>query len=374
MKIAILCCYAPAVQAFLRETVRELQERGHRVTVLAPQDDKAFEKLEAQGVVCYPVALDRGGTNPLSDLAGGRDVAQKLRQIRPDTVLCFQAKAVAYGLPAARRAGVARRFAMITGIGSVLANPPQGFKARLMRLVLKTLYRRALRLAAAVFFENRDNASLFQRWRLVKEKQIRLLPGIGVDLHEFAFAPMPERCNFLFIGRYNRDKGLPEFLRAARDLRGEGMDARFWVIGGYDINPTALTQADIAPYAEDESVEFLGPQPDVRPFLAGCCAFVLPSHHEGTPKVILEAMATGRPIITTHAPGCRERVWEGENGFLVPIGDVQALKDACRKLYENPALAARMGVRGREICAEKFDVARVTALILKEVAVDYGTV
>jgi len=374
MKAAILTCYAPSVLLFRMDMIRAMQAAGCEVAVLTPPDERAAAKLREAGVTHLGIALSRNGTNPFSDLAGMRDVRDKLRALQPDIFFCYHAKAVSYGLRAAKQAGVKRRFAMITGIGSILANPPQGIKARLVRLALQLSYRLAIRHATAVFFQNRDNADFFLRRRLVKRAQIRMIPGSGVNLNTFSKAPLPENRNFLFVGRLNRDKGVPELLEAARSLRAEGLPITVQVIGYFDTNPTSLSEAAIAPYIEDGSIEFLGFQEDVRPFLTECYAFVLPSYHEGTPRSVLEAMAVGRPIITTDAPGCRETVREGENGFLVPVGDVEALKNACRKLCGDPELAARMGARSRALCQEIFDVHKINAQILKELEICYDTV
>ena len=183
-----------------------------------------------------------------------------------------------------------------------------------------------------------------------------MVPGSGVNLERFPYTPLPKNHDFLFVGRLIRDKGLMEYMEAGRILRKTVPDAKLHVIGYFDPNQTMLSIADLQPYIDDGTIVFHGKQDNVLPFLQQCFTFVLPSYHEGTPRSVLEALSVGRPVITTDAPGCRETVKEGENGFLVPVKDATALTDAMLRLCNEPQTAQNMAAASRRYAESKFDV------------------
>jgi glycosyltransferase involved in cell wall biosynthesis len=174
---------------------------------------------------------------------------------------------------------------------------------------------------------------------------------------------------FLLIARLIGDKGIREFVQAAQLIQRSYPDCRFLLVGGLDSNPDAISQIELDDWIHNGMVEYLGRLDDVRPAIARASVYVLPSYREGTPRSVLEAMAMGRAIITTDAPGCRETVIDGENGFLVPVKSVDALVDAMTRFIEDPDLAVRMGKRSREIAEEKYDVHKVNAVMLKEMGI-----
>ncbi|MCL2670820.1 MAG: glycosyltransferase family 4 protein [Clostridiales bacterium] len=365
-KVAVLCCDAPTLLTLRLDLLRDFMRAGLETTVLAPADPKTERALLAEGLSFIPVPLDRNGTKVSADIKAARAVKKVLQALQPDLLFCFHAKAVVYGLPAAKVAKVPARFALINGLGSVLMHRGTDLRGKLLRRLLLFQYRYALKRARTVFFQNPDNAKLFVDGGIVDPDKLRILNGSGVNLENFLPTPLPNEKRFLFVGRFLADKGLPEFLEAARRLTREGLPATFAMAGYYDSNPSAMQPEDVEPYIRDGSVQFLGFLKDIRPALCDCYAFVLPSHHEGTPRSALEAMATGRAIITTDAPGCRETVRDGRNGFLLPVGNVDALADAMRKLAGDRELAKRMGKRSREYAQERFDVREVNRVILEE--------
>jgi glycosyltransferase involved in cell wall biosynthesis len=194
--------------------------------------------------------------------------------------------------------------------------------------------------------------------------------GSGVDLDKFVFiSPLKVKPVFLLIARLIGDKGIREFVQAAQLIQRSYPDCRFLLVGGLDSNPDAISQIELDDWIHNGMVEYLGRLDDVRPAIARASVYVLPSYREGTPRSVLEAMAMGRAIITTDAPGCRETVIDGENGFLVPVKSVDALVDAMTRFIEDPDLAVRMGKRSREIAEEKYDVHKVNAVMLKEMGI-----
>ncbi len=198
-----------------------------------------------------------------------------------------------------------------------------------------------------------------------------VLNGSGVHLDKFPVAPKPSsRASFLMIARLLEAKGVREFVAAASELRDLHSDVSFRLAGWIDTSPDSISRSELEEWIDQGHIEFLGRLNDVRPAIANSTVYVLPSfYREGTPRTILEAMAMGRAIITTDAPGCRETVIDGENGFLVPVKSIDALVDAMQKFINDPELAVRMGKRSREIAEEKYDVHKVNAVMLREMGI-----
>ena len=229
----------------------------------------------------------------------------------------------------------------------------------------------SLKRAAKVFFQNQDDETLFRQLELLPSSiPSVVVNGSGVDLSVFEVAPISlSTIDFLLIGRLLGDKGVREYEQAARKIKVRYPQAIFRLVGWIDTNPDAIRQVELDDWVAAGTLEFVGKIEDVRPIIAASTVYVLPSYREGTPRTVLEAMAMGRPIITTDAPGCRETVIDGENGFLVPVKSVDALVDAMLKFIEDPMLAPRMGKRSREIAEEKYDVHKVNAVMLREMGI-----
>jgi len=290
-------------------------------------------------------------------------------------VLSYTIKPVIFGTLAAARVGVVHRHALITGLGSAFFM--QGWKGRGVRFVVEHLYRRALRKCSCVFVQNAEIKQIFEEKRIVKANQVQVVRGSGIALENFprtAFPPGDAR--FLFLGRLLRDKGIMEFCEAAKILKREIPSARFIIAGAVDSNPTGIALGEIQRWHREGVIELLPFQSDVRPLLQQCTTYVLPSYHEGLPRSVLEAMATGRPVITTDTIGCRETVINagapdsegirtGDNGLLVPVRSVEPLAAAMLRLATDAGLRERMGSRGREIAEQQFDVRLINDVMLR---------
>jgi glycosyltransferase involved in cell wall biosynthesis len=312
--------------------------------------------------------LDRAGTNPLGELALRSFYDKFMESEKPDIVIAYNPKPVFYAIPAARRAGIQRSAAMITGLGYAFTS--RDLKARLLSLVAMRLYRRALPLASTVIFQNTDDRTRFEHLGLLGAvRDVQTIPGSGVDLEHFPNVPIteePSRIDFLYLGRFLRDKGVADFAEAARALHALRTDTnrfRCQVAGGVDENPSSVTESDIQHWAKSGTLENLGRLEDPRPALAACSVLVLPSYGEGMPMAVLEAMATGRAIITSEAPGCRETIVDGESGILVPPGSPAALAVAMEQFLEDPALVVSMGRAARVRAAKMFDSRTVNARV-----------
>lgn len=346
--------------------LRALVARGWRVVAAAPDDGDTGSRLAAMGVEFAPLPLRRAGMNPLADLATLSHFWRLFRRERPAVALFYTIKPVIYGSLAAWLARVPRRISMITGLGYAFTEGG-GRRALLLGLVQR-LYRLALRRNRRVIFQNPDDMRLFVERGLVRDAgQCQRVHGSGVDLDHYAPAPLPSEPVFLLVGRLLADKGVREYAAAAAELKAEFPQARFQLVGWLDSNPSSIRQAELDAWIAAGTVEFLGRLSDVRPALHACSVYVLPSYREGTPRSVLEALAVGRAVVTTDAPGCRETVIDGVNGWLVPVADASALATAMRRLIVEPSLREQMGAASLRLARELYDVHKVNADIIAAV-------
>ncbi len=325
--IFIMGSYAESLVNFRGQLLCEMVARGHQVHACAPvASNEIMERLSAFGVKYHFVPLDRTGMNPLHDVEFIIKLVFILKSIKPDIYLGYTIKSVIYGSIAARLAGVPAIFSMITGLGFSFSGDT--FKSRVVGRVSGLLYRLALRFNRNIIFQNPDDLELFKKRGFVrKEKQLVLVNGSGVDIDEFAPVAYPSTLSFLLIARLIRDKGIYEYISAAIRVREMYPGVNFRLAGWIDKNPNSIDESDLKSWQESGDIEFIGRLDDVRPSIANSSVYVLPSYREGTPRTVLEAMAMGRPIITTDVPGCRETVINGVNGYLVHDHDVDGLVD-----------------------------------------------
>jgi len=371
-KFLLIAGYPDSLLNFRGPLLRALLAEGLEVHVAAPDlpaYSKTRQQLEGLGVQVHEVALQRTGINPLADMTTVYQLWRLMRRINPYFCLGYTVKPVIYGNIAAWLAGVPRRFALITGLGYAFQGNA-GQRSWLRRTV-QGLYQTALGRAHKVFFQNPDDESLFNTLGIIKPtyRKTVVVNGSGIDVSSFTEAPMPSVTQFLLIARLLGDKGVREYVKAATIVRQQHPDVRFGLVGWIDENPDAISQKELQRWIDEGDIQFYGRLDDVKPAIAQSSVYVLPSYREGTPRTVLEAMAMGRPIITTDAPGCRETVIDGVNGFLVPVKAVRELAVAMLKFVEEPELIASMGSRSREMAEEKYDVNKVNAHMLKEMEV-----
>jgi glycosyltransferase involved in cell wall biosynthesis len=344
----------PVMQAF--------RDAGYSVAAAAPEENGAdtahARHLRDRGFDFYPVAMSRSGTNPAEDLATLGQLKKLYRTLSPAAVCHFTIKPVIYGSLAARGLPGIRVINNISGLGTVF------IKTTPVTLLVKSLYRRALRRADTVFFQNPDDRELFLAFRLAAAEKTALLPGSGVDLERFVppSEPTPFEAGtgpfrFLLIARMLSDKGITEFARAAALLAGRGKDAEAVLLGGIDTgNRTAISEEELAAWAAEGHIRYFGSAEDVRPEIAAADCVVLPSYREGTPRTLLEAAAMGKPLIATDVPGCRQAVDHGSNGLLCAVRDPESLADAMEEVMAlTPEARRAMGAASRRLAEERFD-------------------
>lgn len=337
------------------------QGEGFDVHVATPQSDDV-EKLLAAGLTFHPIPLTRRGSILREEVASVIALYRLYRKVKPDLVHLVTIKPVLYGGIAARLAGVPAVVSALTGLGYVFI--AQGLKASVMRLFVKGAYRFALgHTNGRVIFQNPDDRSSFLKSRLIDARQTVLIKGSGVDMTQFSPTSEPPGPPLVvFAARMLWDKGVGEFVEAAKYLCELGINARFALVGDTDSgNPAAVPNSQLEIWKKSGVVEWWGQHTNMPMVFAQSHVVCLPSYREGLPKVLIEAAASGLPIVTTDVPGCREIVRHDENGLLIPVRDVAALAEALRRLIEDAVLRRRMGARGREIAIAEFSVERVVS-------------
>lgn len=344
----------------LPETLGALRE-GYEVHVATPAGERSGE-ISALGFIHHNLLLSRSGRNPLRELASLLAFYRLFRHVKPDLLYLMTVKPILYGGIAARLAGVRAVVAAVFGMGFLFTD--NGFRTRILRALVSKLYYFALgQRNIRVIFQNPTDQALMGSLGVVAPENTVLIKGSGVDLNRFNVCPEPEgRPIVLMAARLLYDKGVLEYIEAVRELRCQGIDARFLLAGDRDDgNPSSVTARDLDAWEENGEVEFLGFRKDMPGLLSGVNVVVLPSYREGLPRVLEEAAACGRAIVTTDVPGCRDAIEPGITGLLVPVRDAPALAQAIRQLVEDRALRQRMGAAGRQLAERSYSVENIVA-------------
>jgi len=367
MKVLILSSFAFSLINFRGRLIEAMGQAGHEVVACAPDSDTEVERqLAAIGARYCRTAMDRTGSSPLADLRTLLRYIAIIRRERPDVVLAYTQKPIIYGGLAARLFSRTRFYALLSGLGYVFSPAAEG--RPVLRAIVARLYRSAIARARAIFVFNADDRGELIAHGIVGAcAPVIQVPGSGVDIAHFAEAAIPAGpVRFLMIARLMLDKGIVEYAEAARRLKERYPEAIFMLLGRLDLeNPTGISEDDLAAWVDSGVIDYHPETRDVRPLLISSTAFVLPSYYrEGLPRTLLEAMATGRPLITTDLPGCRETVIEGRNGFLVPPRHVDALCTAMEQFLIDRSLAAAMGSASRMFAVDRFDVEKVNRQLL----------
>lgn len=372
MKIFVLGNQARALVNFWSVLMECMRAAGLEVVCCVPDprsEDRQWEDvLRGRGLRVLSYPLDRKGLNPLHDAATAAALFRLFRHEKPDMLFASTIKPVIYGCSAARLAGVPHIFATITGLGYTFE--ADSLLKKCINKCAVLLYKVALSGAEKIFFQNSDDRQVFAEAGIIRDSptapdgRVVMCRGTGVDVERFAAMPPSQEPIFLLVGRLLEAKGLPEYAAAARMLKAQYPAARFQVLGPPEqgLGSVPLTQVQAWHAAGD--IEYLGQTNDVRPYINAASVMVLPSWREGTPCSIMEGMSMGRAAVVTDAPGCREVVIDGVNGFRVPLRSPEMLAAAMRRFITEPALITRMGAESRRMAEEEFDARKVAAHIL----------
>lgn len=364
MKIAVLSSHTSSLFWFRMDMMKDFIKHGHEVIAIGPEPESSWKiKFEENGIQYKQLYVERNSINPFSDLKTYMQLNKFMKEEKPDKIFAYQAKTVVYGSLAAKVNRIKEVYPLIAGLGSIFRG--EGLKNKIIKTVMKIEYRAACKASKKVFFQNNDDKNEFINNGLIKEDKVVIINGSGVNLEKFKPEPLPDTPAFLFIGRLIKDKGVMEYLEACKRIRTKYPEVRCLLVGPYDSNPSALQPEELEPFIEQNIIEYFGEQSDVRPYLKQCSTYILPSYHEGTPKTVLEAMAIGRPIITSDAPGCRETVTDGYNGFLVAIKDIDGLVKRMETIIQDPKMSKLMAERSLKLAREKYDVNLINKSIMQ---------
>lgn len=344
---------------------RAVQDLGHEVHVATIPDGPTAD-IGTAGFEFHPLRFSRGGMNAMDEWVSLRLIRRLYRELKPKLVYQVTIKPVIYGTLAARREHVPAVLSVISGFGYFAAH--SGWRGRPFRQLGFALYRFALRHPnQKVIFHNSDNREDFVARKILHRKDSEVMPGSGVDLEYFHATQQPEGTPLVVLpARMLRDKGVYEYVAAAAVLKAQGIRARFLLAGDTDRgNPSAIPESQLRRWRVEGNVEWAGHVPDMRALYAASHVVCLPSYHEGMPRVLLEAAACARPVVTTDVPGCRDAIIPEETGFLVPRGDVEKLAGTLRSLIQNRQLRQRMGMSARQLAEDRFSTNQVIARTIK---------
>ncbi|QGM28719.1 glycosyltransferase family 4 protein [Acinetobacter towneri] len=365
-KIILIGTVASSFYGFRADLIRSLLKKGHQVYAFTSEyTAEDLKKIEKLGATPITYTLNRGGLNPLADIIATYQLSKKIKAINPDLVFSYFSKPVIFGTLAAKLAKAPRVVGMLEGLGYTFTEQPEGFskKTQLIKKIQVFLYKIALPQLDQLIFLNPDDPKDLLEQYAINVKNVEVLGGIGLNLQDYPYQPLNNihlPLKFLFIGRLLKEKGIHEFVQAAKLVKKIYLDTEFTVLGAIDHhNLGALQQTELNALISSNIIQYPGHVSNIKDWIADSHVFVLPSYREGVPRSTQEAMAIGRAVITTDVPGCRETVVDGLNGFLVPKWDPEALAKKMIYFIEHPEQVRFMGAESYKIAVEKFDAEKV---------------
>lgn len=369
-KIAIIVNEVSTLLHFRKELVKDLVKEQYEVFCIAEgYSSQTKDIIRSWGAEPVEHNLKRSNLNPLNDLVQVFKIRKTLKQISPDVVLTCFVKPVIFASISAKLAGVKRIVGMIEGLGYAFtpSPTPKGFKSKLIKFLQIFLYKISLPTLDKVLFLNPDDKNELLEKHNIYVKDSEIIGGIGVNLDDYFYTEqnISDNVSFIFLGRLLKEKGIFEFLSAARKVKEKYSQTQFFVLGQIDKqNPTAMSEEILQTYIDDEVIIYPGYVTNVQEYIVKSNVFVLPSYREGVPKSTQEAMAMGKVILTTDVPGCKETVVDGLNGFIVPVFSTYELAEKMIYLIENKSELVQMGYNSRKIAENKFNVRDINKKII----------
>lgn len=366
----------PGLTIFRRDLILELVDQGHKVYAFAIDYTPATrEEVVNLGAIPCDYSISKSGLNPLKDIKDIIKLSIKLNRLRLDSVLCFFIKPSLYGSFASFIARVPSRVAVVEGLGYIhtKSNSKRNKRKFFLKLIHGFLCTVFYSFSKHVLFLNKEDIIDLEKFSYINKKKVVLFGPIGLDLSYYtsSIATKPNEFTFTFIGRLIKEKGVFEYIQAAKYVKRLYPETRFLLLGAIDRdNPSALSESELDELLDSDLVEHHGHVNDVREWLKNSHVFVLPSYREGFPRSTQEAMAMGLPIITTDVPGCRDTIVNEKNGVLIPPQNAEALAQAMAWFIRNPLEAKEMGRESLKVASEMFDVkdanSRLIKLLIKE--------
>lgn len=372
-KIVLIGTTSSMMIQFRQDLIKVLHANGWMIyTFICEYSSDDLEHLKELGAIPVTYSMSRGGLNPLADVRSVLELRKKIVSIAPDLVFSFFTKPVIYGTLASKLAGVKSINGMIEGLGTPFTIGPSGqsFKIKLIKKIQILLYRLSFPFLDKIIFLNPDDPKdLVEHYKIkTKKNAVQLLGAIGLNLDYYHYELWADKSiRFIFVARLLAEKGIFDYISAAKIVKKQYPNTIFTVIGGLDKeNPNALTEDQLSLLVKEGIIDYPGFVHNVPDYLAKSAVFVLPSYYrEGVPRSTQEAMAIGRPVVTTDVPGCRETVINDVNGFLVPKWNPEALAEKMLYFIEHPEKINEMGQASRKMAEEKFDAKKVNAKLCK---------
>lgn len=358
-KILMICNTSQNVYTFRLPLIKKFQQEGYDVSTIT-FDNEYEDVLKPEGIKLYYTNDKNRSLNPLKILSLKKRYYKIIKKVQPDVVFTFQLKPNAFGIPAAKKAGVKNIYSMVEGAGDAFIN--KGLKWSLIKSIVKHCYKKAFRHSKKVFFLNNDDKKEFEDLKLVKPEQSVVVHGIGVDLDKFAFKPVDKNSNkFIMIARMLKTKGVFEYCKCAELVKKSHPEAEFMYLGGEG----SVKIADIQHYIDSGAIIYLGITKDVRPYIEESLMLILPSYREGIPMTIMEAESVGRGIIASDRIGCKDTVDNGFNGYLVDQQNVESMAKYCIEVLENKDIAVELGKNARKFAEENFDQNKINKQVFE---------
>lgn len=356
-KFLIIGSFGERILEFRGDFFQELNKSDIEVNIAIPLSStpkKTIDIFKENGYKVHNFSLKKAQFSFFSDLVSFFEILYLVIKIRPSDVFSYTMKPICYGSIAAKICGVKNISAMFTGLGHLYISNEK--KQSLQIKIAKSLLKFSLGMNKRVIFHNSDDLQVLKKQKIILSSHKTLvINGSGVNMQRFSFNEANvKKIIFLFCGRFIKEKGILDFCKTAKKVKEIYPSATFIIAGNFDDNPSTLKQSDLAYYIENKYIENLGYVEDIATLIDKCSVFILPSYREGMPRSTLEAMASGRAIITTNVPGCKETVINGQNGFLVEKKDVNAMVKKCLYFFENKDEIIKMGIESRKIVQKKF--------------------
>lgn len=363
-KILMIASKAKAHINFRGDLTKEIINKGYEVTVIVPHD-LYKEELEKIGVKVVVMPYNKNSTSIKDNLSTIDKIGEIIKNEKPDLIFAYTIKPIILGSIAAKKCKINNMYSMVTGLGHIYSD--NSLKTRIIRLICGMGYRYAFKLNKKVIFQNQDDIDEVVRRHYVKRNKCELVDGSGVNMQRFKRSPLPEEHIFLMVSRVLKEKGVIEYFEAAKIMKEKYHDqVHFMFVGEIDKTNYAVDTDKLQKYVDAGIVELIPETDDVPSFIEKCRYFVLPTYYrEGVPRVNLEALSMGRPIITTNMPGAKETVIDKKNGLFVKTRDPNDLAEKMEWMINNPKMVLKMAKKSHQLCKEKFEVSIINKKMLE---------
>jgi glycosyltransferase involved in cell wall biosynthesis len=366
--ILFVASYGPSLISFRFSLIKKLLSRGYKVSVISPKENFSNilqKELKDLGVNVNICSLSRTGLNFLQDYKCLLEIYKIIRDSKPNIIISYTIKPVIYTGLILKFFTKIKYYPLITGLGYYFISR-KSIKHKILKYLIIKLYSEGLKTSKKIIFQNKDDQSLFLKLGIIRKKKItKIVNGSGVDLKTYPKSTLPSKPVFLMISRLLVDKGVREYVQAAKIVRSRFSNVTFQLAGYLDQNPASISANELKSWISQGDIQYLGRIKSVQSILKSCKYYVLPSYREGTPRSTLEALSTGRPVITTDVPGCRETVIHKKNGLIVPAKNSLALANAMTELLnEKDRIIKKMAHESFLIAKKKYEINKVNQSIL----------